>query len=67
MFNKTKRFSVVHTFKAQNVKEIDINRGDLILVYRILDDGWYIGLSLQTGKFGKFPGHYVIPHHVYTD
>ena len=42
--------------------EIELQKGDLMLVYKICDDGWYIGLSTRTGEFGSFPGNYVQPH-----
>jgi hypothetical protein len=25
------------------------------------EDGWFIGLSSRSGKFGSFPGNYVRP------
>lgn len=42
--------------------EVDLRKGDLVLVYKMCEDGWFIGLSTRNGKFGSFPGNYVRPH-----
>eukprot|EP00912_Choanoflagellata_sp_UC4_P001755 UC4_evm1s1127 len=41
--------------------EMQLAKGDLIHVYEQGPDGWFIGVNVNTGSRGTFPGNYVIP------
>jgi hypothetical protein len=44
-----------------NADELDLQENDIVEVMEKCDDGWFVGTSLRTGKFGTFPGNYVVP------
>jgi hypothetical protein len=39
--------------------ELELSEGDIIEVMEKCDDGWFVGTSNRSGKFGTFPGNYV--------
>ena len=44
-----------------NEDEVEILEGDTVFVLEKCDDGWFVGVCERTGKFGTFPGNYVVP------
>lgn len=59
---KPELYEVKYNFEPEQSDEIELKRGDLILLYKICDDGWSIGLSTRTGQFGSFPFNYIKKH-----
>ncbi len=37
---------------ANEVDELNLNKGDYVVVHHASDDGWYTGLNVSTGKLG---------------
>lgn len=58
---KPKIYRVIYPYKPQQMDEIELAYGDLLTVTVICDDGWFLGRSTLSGKFGTFPGNYVEP------
>lgn len=56
---KAQIYRVIHPYKPQQIDEIELTYGDLLTVTTLCDDGWYLGRSTLSGKFGTFPGNYV--------
>jgi hypothetical protein len=59
---KPELYEAKFNFEPEKLDEIELKKGDLILVYKICDDGWSIGLSTRTGQFGSFPFNYIRKH-----
>ncbi|KAH8033748.1 hypothetical protein HPB51_015780 [Rhipicephalus microplus] len=53
------RYRVLYSYRPQHEDELELQEGDTVLVMEKCDDGWYLGSSLRTGRFGTFPGNYV--------
>ncbi|XP_022250205.1 sorbin and SH3 domain-containing protein 2-like [Limulus polyphemus] len=49
----------IYSYTPQYKDELQLHEGDTIFVMKKYDDGWYVGISVQTGLFGTFPGNYV--------
>lgn len=58
---KPKIYRVLYPYKPQQPDELELQYGDLLAVTIQCDDGWFLGRSTLTGKFGTFPGNYVEP------
>ncbi|KPM08656.1 SH3 domain-containing protein 9 [Sarcoptes scabiei] len=58
---KAKIFRVLYPYKPKQNDELELQYGDLLTVTIQCDDGWYLGRSTLSGKFGTFPGNYVEP------
>lgn len=56
---KPRIYRVLYPYKPQQVDEIELQYGDLLTVTIQCDDGWFLGRSTLSGKFGTFPGNYV--------
>lgn len=56
---KPRIYRVVYPYKPQQMDEIELAYGDLLTVTIQCDDGWFLGRSTLSGKFGTFPGNYV--------
>jgi len=56
---QTDTFQALFPYKPQNPDELELKENDIVYVVERCDDGWYIGTSLRTGRFGTFPGNYV--------
>lgn len=41
--------------------ELELNVGDLVLVNKKRENGWYRGVHLRNGKSGLFPASFVEP------
>ena len=49
----------MYDYKPQNDDELELHRGDFVLVMEKCEDGWFVGTSQSTNEFGTFPGNYV--------
>ena len=58
---KPRIYRVLYPYKPQQIDELELQYGDLLTVTIQCDDGWFLGRSTLTGKFGTFPGNYVEP------
>ncbi|OTF71350.1 SH3 domain-containing protein [Euroglyphus maynei] len=56
---KPKIYRVLYPYQPQQPDELELQYGDLLTVTIQCDDGWFLGRSTLTGKFGTFPGNYV--------
>lgn len=50
---------MVYNYNPQNSDELELKEGDWVSVMEKCEDGWFIGTSLKSGRFGTFPGNYV--------
>ncbi|XP_063533141.1 uncharacterized protein LOC134743561 isoform X6 [Cydia strobilella] len=49
-------YRAMYKYRPQNPDELELNEGDTVYVLEKCDDGWYVGSSQRTGRFGTFPG-----------
>lgn len=54
-----KLYKVLYPYKPRQVDELELQQGDILTVTMHCTDGWYVGQSKMSGKFGTFPGNYV--------
>lgn len=54
-------YQAVYQYRPQNEDELELQAGDRVDVVQQCDDGWFVGVSRRTQKFGTFPGNYVAP------
>ncbi|XP_068277519.1 vinexin isoform X2 [Nyctibius grandis] len=54
-------YRVLYQYRPQNADELELLEGDRVDVMQQCDDGWFVGVSRRTQKFGTFPGNYVAP------
>ncbi|KAG6934490.1 sorbin and SH3 domain containing 3 [Chelydra serpentina] len=54
-------FRAIYQYRPQNEDELELHEGDRVDVMQQCDDGWFVGVSRRTQKFGTFPGNYVAP------
>lgn len=47
----------MYKYRPQNPDELELQEGDTVYVLEKCDDGWYVGSSQRTGRFGTFPGN----------
>ena len=52
-------YRVVNEYKCRNDDELTLTRGDVIKVVEKCRDGWWVGVSMETGNMGIFPGNHV--------
>lgn len=52
--------AVVQNFEPRMKDELKLEVNDRILLLKVFDDGWAVGLNQMTGKQGVFPMEYVI-------
>jgi len=52
--------TVVQEFEPRMDDELALQMNDRILLLKIFDDGWAVGLNQMTGKQGVFPMEYVV-------
>lgn len=50
----------MYKYRPQNPDELELNEGDTVYVLEQCDDGWYVGSSQRTGRFGTFPGKQIV-------
>ncbi|XP_069754265.1 E3 ubiquitin-protein ligase SH3RF1-like isoform X2 [Narcine bancroftii] len=53
------RCRAVLSYPAQGEVELALEQGDIVLVHRKQQDGWFQGTHLESGKTGLFPGSFV--------
>ncbi|XP_021116912.1 vinexin isoform X4 [Heterocephalus glaber] len=54
-------YRAMYQYRPQNEDELELRAGDRVDVMQQCDDGWFVGVSRRTQKFGTFPGNYVAP------
>ncbi|XP_067326719.1 vinexin [Anolis sagrei] len=54
-------YLALYQYRPQNEDELELHEGDRVDVMQQCDDGWFVGVSRRTQKFGTFPGNYVAP------
>ncbi|XP_075300963.1 vinexin isoform X1 [Opisthocomus hoazin] len=54
-------YRALYQYRPQNADELELLEGDRVDVVQRCDDGWFVGVSRRTQKFGTFPGNYVAP------
>ncbi|XP_074837682.1 vinexin isoform X2 [Carettochelys insculpta] len=54
-------YRALYQYRPQNEDELELQEGDRVDVMQQCDDGWFVGVSRRTQKFGTFPGNYVAP------
>uniref|UniRef100_A0A8C8S2Z4 Sorbin and SH3 domain containing 3 n=1 Tax=Pelusios castaneus TaxID=367368 RepID=A0A8C8S2Z4_9SAUR len=54
-------YRAIYQYRPQNEDELELHEGDQVDVMQQCDDGWFVGVSRRTQKFGTFPGNYVAP------
>ncbi|XP_007949014.1 vinexin [Orycteropus afer afer] len=54
-------YQAMYHYRPQNEDELELQKGDWVDVMQQCDDGWFVGVSRRTQKFGTFPGNYVAP------
>lgn len=59
--NVSPRYRAMYQYRPQNEDELELQEGDRVDVMQQCDDGWFVGVSRRTQKFGTFPGNYVAP------
>ncbi|XP_033926494.1 vinexin [Melopsittacus undulatus] len=52
-------YRALYQYRPQNADELELLEGDRVDVMQQCDDGWFVGVSRRTQKFGTFPGNYV--------
>jgi len=55
------RLCAQYNYSPRHADELEMNKGDIIHLVDVCDDGWFLGTSQRTGQFGTFPGNYVRP------
>ncbi|XP_078405840.1 E3 ubiquitin-protein ligase SH3RF1-like [Cetorhinus maximus] len=53
------RCRAVLSYPAQGEAELGLEQGDIVLVHRKRQDGWFQGTHTESGKTGLFPGNFV--------
>lgn len=56
---KPKLYKVLYPYKPRQMDELELTQGDLLTVTMHCTDGWFVGRSTLSGRFGTFPGNYV--------
>ncbi|CAB1328132.1 unnamed protein product [Coregonus sp. 'balchen'] len=49
----------LYNYLPRNEDELELKEGDIVDVMEKCDDGWFVGTSRRSKKFGTFPGNYV--------
>ncbi|KAF9112863.1 hypothetical protein BGX27_002664 [Mortierella sp. AM989] len=45
----------LYPYQASMADELDLTPGDLVNVQKVFDDGWAVGINMNTSKEGAFP------------
>ncbi|KAJ3150624.1 hypothetical protein HDU89_003032 [Geranomyces variabilis] len=59
--SKARHVKVVFDFDAEGPEELTLRKGETVNVICEIDDGWWEGEILGTGRIGMFPSNYVEP------
>ena len=46
-------------YPPQTDVELELELGDIVIVHKKREDGWFKGTQQRTGKTGLFPGSFV--------
>lgn len=46
-------------YPASGPGELELKPGDVVMVQKVQQDGWYRGFDIKSGKAGMFPGIFV--------
>lgn len=57
--DKSLHYVVRYEFQAQKDDQIDILPGEIIVLSKTSDTGWWRGFRMRDGAKGWFPGEYV--------
>lgn len=57
IFFVAEKVIAVHNFEAEGDDELSLKKGDIVVVMKKIDEGWWVG-SLN-GQMGMFPANYV--------
>ncbi|KAI9203199.1 uncharacterized protein BJ171DRAFT_154695 [Polychytrium aggregatum] len=55
------KYKAICSYQPKENDEIELIRGDLVLVRQQFNDGWMLGMNFRTGKEGVLPGVCVTP------
>ena len=55
------RCVAIYPYTPRKEDELELRKGELLLVSERCQDGWFKGTSMHTSKTGVFPGNYVAP------
>ncbi|KAH0623128.1 hypothetical protein JD844_031112 [Phrynosoma platyrhinos] len=61
VYSGPRKYLALYQYRPQNEDELELHEGDRVDVMQQCDDGWFVGVSRRTQKFGTFPGNYVAP------
>ncbi|EDO48318.1 predicted protein [Nematostella vectensis] len=53
------RYIAIHEFQTTRDDEIDLQKGDVVLVVKKYQDGWFRGVRCRGYQVGCFPGNFV--------
>lgn len=53
------KYRCIAPYPPQGEMELELKIGDIVLVYKKWEDGWFKGALQRTGKNGLFPGSFV--------
>ncbi|CAI9734643.1 E3 ubiquitin-protein ligase SH3RF1-like isoform X1 [Octopus vulgaris] len=53
------RYRCIAPYPPQGEMELELKIGDIVMVYKKWENGWYKGAHHRTGKNGLFPGSFV--------
>ncbi|KAF9171996.1 hypothetical protein BGX21_005933 [Mortierella sp. AD011] len=45
----------LYPYQASMADELDLTPGDIVKVHRVFDDGWAVGMNMNTSSEGAFP------------
>ncbi|KAF8987701.1 hypothetical protein BGZ52_003118 [Haplosporangium bisporale] len=45
----------LYPYQASMADELDLNPGDIVNVQKVFDDGWAVGVNMNSGSEGAFP------------
>lgn len=53
------RYVAVYPYTPRKEDELELRKGEMLVVFERCQDGWFKGSSMQTSRIGVFPGNYV--------
>ena len=56
---KINRCTALFSYEAEDIGELTIEKGDTIVISKMVENGWWTGTNERTKKSGDFPGNYV--------
>ncbi|XP_073088932.1 E3 ubiquitin-protein ligase SH3RF1 isoform X1 [Manis javanica] len=52
-------YVAVYPYTPRKEDELELRKGEMLVVFERCQDGWFKGSSMQTSRIGVFPGNYV--------